>query len=35
VERVLQRQEEKEKIFLDLWYAPETRARLKKAMENF
>ncbi|MCX5858596.1 MAG: enoyl-CoA hydratase/isomerase family protein [Proteobacteria bacterium] len=35
VEQILRHREEKDKIFLDLWYAPETRERIKQAMENF
>jgi len=35
MEQILRHREEKDKIFLDLWYAPETRERLKKAMESF
>jgi len=35
VEQILRHREEKDKIFLDLWYAPETRERLKQALESF
>ena len=32
---ILARMEEKDRLFVDLWYAPETRERLKAAMEKF
>ena len=35
VEQILRHREEKDKIFLDLWYAPETRERLQQALESF
>jgi enoyl-CoA hydratase/carnithine racemase len=33
--RIIKRLEEKERIFLNMWYAPETRKRLEAAMEKF
>ena len=32
---ILARMEEKDRLFVDLWYAPEARERLKAAMETF
>jgi len=32
---ILARMEEKDRLFVDLWYAPEARERLKRAMEKF
>jgi len=32
---ILARMEEKDRLFVDLWYAPEARERLKAAMEKF
>jgi len=34
-ERILAKLEEKEKIFLDLWYSKEVRKKLKQAIEKF
>ena len=33
--QILQKLKEKEQIFLNMWYAPGTRTRLKEAMEKF
>jgi enoyl-CoA hydratase/carnithine racemase len=33
--QALAMQDEKEEAFLDLWFAPETRTQLEKAMEKF
>ena len=34
-ERILTKLEEKEEIFLDLWYSKEVRKKLEQAMEKF